>query len=145
MADKEYTVILRVKEIPKEDASSVNDDWMCCSPVDTEYPPRREYMWLKKSRLLEGTWRYGVPKKGERYLYHSHNGLMLTTAMFDFKDCGTLILDPPAPTPEAVPEWEIKMREVLAKDGWPGGSIKDFMDALIEARHQWRKEKEGEE
>ena len=136
MGDKEYTVILRVKEIPKEDASSVNDDWMCCSPVDTEYPPNREYMWLKKSRLLEGTWRYSIPGEGDNILIVSGVGtlMMYNVCSNTIKDYH-IILDPPAPEP--MPEWEQEVRDILT----PVISL-ERVDRLIGAL---RKMKEGED
>jgi len=114
-----------------------------CIPKDVRHG---EVMWLHPDRILEGTWRVWYPKAGETFLSHNAPFLSLQTTTRDIHE-KRWILDPPAKDapPVPMPDWEEKMREVLAKDGWPGGSIKDFMDALNEARHLWRKEKEGGE
>uniref|UniRef100_A0A6M3ITN8 Uncharacterized protein n=1 Tax=viral metagenome TaxID=1070528 RepID=A0A6M3ITN8_9ZZZZ len=102
-----------------------------------------EALYLRPDRILEGTWRWGDPKKGNLYISIREGKLSVVRACDDLF-CVFAILDPPAVEAPPVPEWEKKMRETFFKNGWSAKDTQDFMDALYEARHQWRKGNEGE-
>jgi len=144
MGDKEGWVIIKVKKTGR--LNLLINDLEEFIPVDTGEPPNREYMWLKKSRLLEGTWRYGKLDKGDNILVVSQDrSLSLYEIKSEELGGHYIILDPPAVEAPPVPDWEEKMRETLFKNGWSAKDTQDFMDALYEGRHLWRKEKEGGE